>query len=62
MEVYDLAGRRVRNLLEGVFPAGNHAATWDGLDERGRHVPAGVYFCRLRVGAETATQRVVIMP
>jgi hypothetical protein len=62
MEVYGLTGRHVRNLIRGPFPAGNYAATWDGRDEEGRRVPAGVYFCRLRVGAETATQRIVTIP
>jgi hypothetical protein len=62
MEVYDLTGRRVRSLLEGAFPAGNYAVTWDGLDERGRRTPAGVYFCRLQAGSSVSTQRVVLIP
>jgi hypothetical protein len=46
--VYDVSGRRVRTLSRGVLPAGPHTATWDGRDEQGRTVPAGVYFYALR--------------
>jgi hypothetical protein len=35
--------------LVGGFPAGRHR--WDGTDESGRLLPAGVYFLRARAGA-----------
>ena len=40
-------GRRVTTLLDRKLPEGPGVATWDGTDERGRQVPAGVYFYRL---------------
>lgn len=57
--VYDLAGRRVRALLSGRVPAGRHEVAWDGRDEDGRQVAAGVYFYRLETGTESVTRRVV---
>lgn len=45
--VYDAAGRRVRLLLVGRFPAGLGQQAWDGRDDQGRPVPSGVYFARL---------------
>ena len=42
--VHDVGGRRVRSLQEGVLPAGAHSLVWDGRDDAGQTVSAGVYF------------------
>jgi len=58
--VYDLGGRRVRQLIDGEWlTAGTTAIAWDGRDDHGRRVPKGVYFVRARVGPATAVRRVV---
>jgi hypothetical protein len=60
--VYDLAGRLVRVLRDGELrPAGRHIAAWDGRDDAGRAVPAGVYVCRLEAGMEIETRRMVLV-
>jgi agmatine/peptidylarginine deiminase len=46
--VFDTRGRRVRTLIDGVRPAGDHEIRWDGRDDAGRSLPAGVYRYRLR--------------
>jgi hypothetical protein len=52
--VFDVAGRRVRELSSaGTF------VTWDGRDGIGRAVPAGLYFVRARTGGRTETLRLV---
>jgi ABC-type amino acid transport substrate-binding protein len=47
LEIFDTQGRRVRRLVRGTLPAGAHVATWDGADDAGAAVPAGLYMCRL---------------
>lgn len=61
LEVFDLLGRRVRVLAEGVQSAGVHEVRWDGLDADGRRVASGVYLVRLRTDAATATRRVSLL-
>lgn len=58
--LYDVAGRRVRALLEGELTAGAHAPLWDRTDDDGRPVPAGVYFYRLVVDGESRSRRLVV--
>ena len=62
LRVYDVAGRLVRTLLEdadlGTVP-GN--VDWDGRDEAGRTVAAGVYVGRLAGGGHSATTPVVLV-
>jgi hypothetical protein len=53
LTIYDVAGRVVATLLDGVQPAGAHTLRWNGADAGGRPVASGVYWCRV----ETAARR-----
>lgn len=62
LAVYDLKGRLVRRLAGGqVVAAGPHRVLWDGRDEGGRGVAAGVYVYRLRAGAYTAARSMTLL-
>lgn len=61
LEVFDASGRRVRTLAEGPFAAGAHELSWDGRNESGAQVGAGLMFVRLRAGGHEAVRRVVSM-
>lgn len=50
--VFDVHGRRVRALVDGVLEAGVHPLVWDGRDDGGRPEPAGLYFVRARRDGE----------
>jgi hypothetical protein len=60
LEVFDLAGARVRTLLDGPVEPGLRSVTWDGRAAGGRSVSAGVYFARLSFAGQTVTRRVLI--
>jgi hypothetical protein len=47
LRIYDLQGKLVRNLVQGLQPAGRHEVVWQGRDERGSEVASGLYFYRL---------------
>lgn len=59
IDVFDVAGHRVRGLESGARAAGLHRASWDGRENDGRRAPSGVYFFRLKVGDQVLTSRVV---
>ena len=46
VNVYDVAGRKVRTLADRVFPAGEAKLVWDGTSDAGDKVGRGVYFVR----------------
>ncbi|HEV2105552.1 MAG TPA: DUF4185 domain-containing protein, partial [Candidatus Eisenbacteria bacterium] len=59
LEVFDLAGRRVRALHRGPLAAGEHEFTWDGRSDAGAAVRPGVYLVRLRAAGGAWSRRVV---
>ena len=59
LEVFDLAGRRVRVLADGSHEPGRYAIPWDGTDGDGRKLAAGVYVLRLDAAGRVLTRRVV---
>ena len=44
--VHDVTGRRLATLLDEALEAGETRLRWNGRDDAGRPVPAGVYFLR----------------
>jgi hypothetical protein len=62
LEVIDLAGRRVRSLLDETdFPGGTHVVSWDTRDQAGALAPAGLYLVVLQSGAGLETRKVAIV-
>ena len=51
LSVYDVAGQRVRVLVDETQKAGHYWISWDGRDDDGAALASGVYFYRLRPGA-----------
>ena len=46
IEVWNVRGARVRGLAHGTMAAGRHAMSWDGRDDAGRRLAAGLYWVR----------------
>ncbi len=61
LDVFDLAGRRVRNLQDGWISQGRHTVQWDGRDTHGNGVASGQYFYRLSVGTRTETRKMQLV-
>jgi len=59
VSIDDVQGRHVRRLVDEVLPAGRRIVTWDGMDDRGRQAPAGVYMVRAHTPKGDATVRAV---
>jgi hypothetical protein len=61
LSVFDVAGRRVARLLDGERVKGERTVVWDGRDDAGARVGAGVYFYRLEAGEERRTRKAVVL-
>jgi hypothetical protein len=61
LHIYDLMGREVKTLVEGIQQIGTYTVDWDGKNFRGEEVPSGVYFYRLQSGDLTATKKMILL-
>lgn len=61
LSLHDVRGRCVRTLIDGHREAGRHAFAWDGRDQRGLAVAAGVYYARLEAAGTSRVQSLVLI-
>lgn len=61
LAIFDLAGKRVRTLVEAHLEAGAHTAAWNGDDDAGNAIASGVYLCRLEAGSLAASRRLTLL-
>ena len=61
LEIYDIGGRRVSALISESLAAGRHEIVWDGRDQNGTALAAGVYLSRLVFDGEVQTERLVLL-
>jgi len=61
VDVYDILGRRVMRLIDGVVAAGSHGVRWNGHTQNGKTASAGLYFVRLLAGNQVAVSRFVLV-
>jgi hypothetical protein len=61
LEIFSVEGRRVRTLIQEMQKAGPHQVSWDGTDDGGGPVGAGIYWSRLQVGNWTSDRKMVVL-
>ena len=60
VSLYNIAGRKVADLMSGTVEAGTHSLVWDGRDSSGSAVSSGVYLLRLRSADRVITKEMVL--
>jgi hypothetical protein len=61
LRVYDLLGREVATLLDGMQQPGNRTVEWDGRDNLGSPAPSGIYLYRLVTGSFATSRSMVLL-
>jgi hypothetical protein len=61
VQVFDLNGRLVRTVFDGVAREGENETSWNGTDETGRRMGSGVYFYRLRAFDKEIAHKLVLV-
>jgi hypothetical protein len=59
--VYDVAGRRVRTLVDEVKQPNRYTVVWDGTDDQGARQASGVYFYRMVTDSFEMTRKMVML-
>jgi len=58
--IYDLLGNQINTLVDRFQSPGSYRIEWNGFNDRGQNVSAGVYLIKLQYGNNTAVQKCLV--
>gem|GEM_PF-2211700 len=61
LKVYDITGRCIKTLENGIKDPGRYSVKWNGCDNKNHKVATGVYFTRLASENFTSTKKVILV-
>jgi len=61
LSIYNILGQRIRVLHQGQLSAGIHSFTWNGKNDSGQQVSAGMYLLTMQTGLSTQAKKVVFL-
>ena len=61
LDIFDVHGRRVIGLVDGVVPSGPRDVSWDGRDAHGSQLPSGIYLYRMEAAGVSLSHRMVLL-
>jgi len=61
LQVFDIAGRRVRSLAARTLQPGRYVFEWDGRDTGGRDCASGVYLVNCKVGGKSLSRKLALV-
>ena len=59
--VYDIQGREIRSLFQGLKESGQYSITWDALDNYGNPVSAGVYLYHIQTEHFSQSKKMILL-
>ncbi len=61
LNIYDLVGRRIKDIVSQQFEVGQYDRQWDGRDNSGSIMPAGVYLVRIKSETTTDSKKITLV-
>jgi Peptidase C10 family/Spi protease inhibitor/FlgD Ig-like domain len=62
LEIYNLKGQQVKQLISSELNEGQHTVVWNGIDEAGKAVSSGLYFAKMKAGGRyTSTRKLILL-
>lgn len=61
IEIFNILGQKVRDLVDERVSAGYKKVVWDGRGNAGKQVASGVYLYRLKAGSFTEAKRMILL-
>jgi len=61
LAVYDISGKLVKTLVSRHSSPGSYNVTWNGRDDKGKSVSAGIYFLELLTPKYKATKKITLL-
>ena len=61
VRIFDARGNLISVLINENMESGHYVLQWSGVDDMGRSMPTGIYFLQVRSGAESNTQKMIML-
>jgi len=61
LSVYDINGKKIITLVNGIKDPGSNNINWSGVNDRGNKVGSGLYFYILKAGNETSVKKMALV-
>ena len=59
--IYDINGRKIKQLISGFMSSGGYTITWDGKDKYGHDVPSGIYIYQLLTTNRSLSNKMILL-
>ena len=61
IDIFNLNGQLVRNLVDTELPSGSYTSTWDGTGDNGANLNNGFFIYRMSMGGRTVSERMIML-
>jgi len=61
LNIYNLKGQKVRQLVNDQLPAGQHEVIWNGKDDNGKQAASGIYFHKMISGNYQQSKKMLLL-
>lgn len=61
LDIYNILGEHIVNLVSGIVAAGRHNVIWNSTNSKGETVNSGIYFCVLKGEQQNKTQKLLLL-
>jgi len=61
INIYNIKGQKVKQLVSDQLPAGQHSVVWNGKDDNSKSVSSGIYFYNLKTGNFQKVRKMILM-
>ena len=62
VSIYSSNGSLIKRLVDENMSPGQHAINWDTTDENFAYVKKGIYICRIQLGNESISKKLIVLP
>jgi len=61
LEIYNMKGQKVKQLIDSTIIAGKHSIVWNGTDDNNKTVSSGIYFYQFKTEGYQATKKMLLL-
>ncbi len=61
VEIFNIKGQKVKQLVNEILPAGRHIVVWNGKDDNGKQTATGIYFYKMKSGDYQKSRKMLLL-